>query len=445
MIPEIRGLPLVGHAAALVRDPVRCFHDAVRERGSLVRLRVPGGAITLVAHPDDLRHVLHDRARRYVRGSSVDLIRPMLGNGLPLSDGEFWLRQRRTMQPLFARGRIAEMVGTMTRVARRYLDALRPGEEVSTHYLMMRITRDVIVETMFSDSIAGDAEALDEALATIEGYVARYAMLPVAIPLWLPLPDQRRFRRAIEVLDRLVYRLLEGRRAADPAAAPRDLLDALLRARDPETGAAMSPREIRDEVVNIFFAGHETTANLMTWATLELTRRPEVEARVAAEVEAAIGAGEIHEEALRRLEYTHATLREVLRLHPPAWIFARQAAEDDELRGHPIRRGTTLLIFPYGTHRLPEFWPEPERFDPERFLRDPALGIGGVKSYAYLPFGAGPHVCIGNHFALTEALIIAAVLARRGRLRALRPEEARPRPAATLHVAGGLPARLEAR
>lgn len=445
-IPEVPGLPLVGHLPAVLRDITGCLLRAVQTHGPLVRLRVGGGAMTLVAHPEDLRHILQEKSRRYVRGRTVDLIRPMLGNGLPLSDGEFWLRQRRTMQPAFARPRIAAMVPAMTRVIRRHLDPLRDGDELRAHDLMMRITRDVIVETMFSDSL-DDIDALDDALGTIERYVARYAFLPLRVPLWLPTPDNRGFRRALETLDRAVYGLIDRRRAAPPPddAPARDLLDALLRARDPETGRGMSPTELRDEVMNIFYAGHETTANLLTWTALMLTRHPEVEDRLRAEVDAVLGGREAEVADVPRLGYTSAVLRETLRLYPAAWIFAREAAEDDRLRGHAVARGTRLLIVPYATHRLPAYWPDPERFDPERFLRDPSLGLGGARNFAYLPFGAGPHVCIGNHLALTEAALVLAGLHQRGRLRALRPELARPRAAATLHVAGALPARFEAR
>jgi cytochrome P450 len=148
---------------------------------------------------------------------------------------------------------------------------------------------------------------------------------------------------------------------------------------------------------------------------------------------------------LPRLEIASAVLRETLRLHPAAWIFAREAAEDDELRGHSVARGTALVLFPYATHRLPEFWPEPERFDPQRFLRDRTIGLGGTKNWAYLPFGAGPHVCIGNHLAMAEATVVLATLYQRGRLHALHPERARPRASAALQVRGGLPARFDVR
>ena len=207
----------------------------------------------------------------------------------------------------------------------------------------------------------------------------------------------------------------------------------------------MSEVEVRDEVMNIFYAGHETSANLLTWTVLELSRSPEIETRLRAEIDAVLGGRDPRAEDLPKLELASAVLRETLRLHPAAWMFAREAAEDDELRGRPVKRGTVVTIFPYATHRLAEFWPDPERFDPDRFFRDPTIGLGGTKHWAFIPFGAGPHQCIGNHLAMTEATIVLATLYQHGRLHALHPERARPRASATLHVADGLPARFDAR
>lgn len=446
-IPEARGLPVLGNIPAMVRDPLRCLCRAVEEHGPLVRVRLGGGGMLVVAHPEDLEHVLQTHNRRYVRGSTVDMIRPMLGNGLPLSDGEFWLRQRRTMQPLFSRSRIATLVARIGEVARRYLAELRDGAELSTHYLMMRITRDVIVDTMFSSSLGDDVRELDDALAVIERYVTRYGFLPFQVPAWVPTPDNVRFRRAIATIDRLLYGLMAQRRAVPAGEGRRelDLLDALLQARDPETGLGMSDVEIRDELMNIFYAGHETSANLLTWTVLELSRHPEWEERLRSEVDAVLDGRAPEPADLPRLEVASAVLRETLRLHPAAWLFARQAAEDDELRGYPIARGTTLTILPYATHRLPGFWPEPERFDPERFLGDRTIGLGGTKNWAFIPFGAGPHVCIGNQLAMSEATVVLATLQQRGRLHALQPERARPKASATLHVGDGLPSRFDAR
>ncbi len=441
--PVARGLPIVGHIGSMARDPVSLALRLAREHGPLVRIPLGPGAMTLVAHPDDMRHVLQENHKNYVRGRSVDLVRPMLGNGLPLSDPPLWLRQRRIMQPAFGRARIAAMASVMTDVAVRWAERLEDRQELDTHDLMMRITRDVIVETMFGSSLGDDVPALDHALEVIERYVARYAFVPFKVPLWLPTPDNRAFRAAIATLDRLVKRMTRARRAA---GEPRDdLLGALLSARDVETGETMPDAQLRDEIVNIFFAGHETTANALTWTTFLLSEHAEVRARMTAEIDNVLAGRAPGADDIARLPYTGAVLREALRLYPPAWMFARVAEADDSLRGHRIAAGDVLMIAPYVTHRLKEFWPDPDRFDPERFLRDPSLGIGGTKTFAYVPFGGGPHVCIGNHFAMSEALLVLAVLAQRVRLVVLRPDRVRPRASATLRVAGSLPVRVELR
>lgn len=444
-IPEVRGLPLVGVAPWLARDIIGYFVDQTDKHGTPLTLRLGGQRrLTLMAHPDELRHVLHTHAKHYVRGSTVDLVRPLLGNGLPLSDGPHWLRQRRTMQPVFTRARIAAMVPVMLRVAERYADQLKPDERLLTFPLMMRLTRDVIVETMFSGTLGDDTAAIDEALATFEAYIGRYSFFPVPVPLWLPTPDNIAFRRAVATLDRLVYGLIAKRRAAGPGEERDDLLGALLAARDPQTGEPMSDTELRDEVLNIFVAGHETTATLLTWTTSRLSLHPEVAARLREEHARVLDGRDPTADDLAKLEYTTAVLQETLRLHPPAFIFARVAERDDVVRGFTVPKGTVCLMSPYLTHRMSAFWPDPERFEPERFLRDRSLGITGGKAFTYLPFGAGPHICIGNHFAMTEAAVILVALLRRVALRVEHPDRVRPGMGALLRVAGGLPVQVVA-
>jgi cytochrome P450 len=258
--------------------------------------------------------------------------------------------------------------------------------------------------------------------------------------MWLPTPDNFAFKRAIATLDRLVVRLVSARRKG--GSQKGDLLDALLEARDAETGEGMSEREIRDELVAIFFAGHETTANALTWTTHLLSTHPEVFEQVREEADRVLGDRVPTAQDVVQLEYTAAVLREALRLYPPGWIFGRVAERDDVLRGHAIHRGDMLAICPLVTHRMPEYWPEPERFDPARFLGDKS---GGNRDYTYVPFGSGPHMCIGSHFAMMEAAVALAMIVRRGQLVVEQPEKVRMRSTITLQVAGGLPVRVELR
>lgn len=438
--PALTGLSVLTAVRRFSSDPIDFLRSAARAHGPIVRIPV-GRGLTLVAHPEAYRHILHDHAKRYVRGHAVDSIRPLLGNGLPLSDGALWLRQRRTMQPVFNRGHIASLVPQIARIAERHADRLRPGDRLDAHHAMMRLTRDVIVETMFSEQLGADVRTVDEALAEIERYTSFRNFLPAWFPLWVPTPGNIRFRRAVAALDAALDRIVAARRARDERKT--DLLDALLHARDPETGQVMPDRQLRDEVVNIFYAGHETTANALTWTLLLLTRHPEAEARLRDEARRVLADRPLTADDLPSLEYTSAVLRESLRLYSPAWIFARVAEEDDVIKGYSIPRGSVLLLAPCVTHHLPEYWPDPQRFDPERFLRDPSLGMGN-RSLTWLPFGAGPHVCIGNHLAMNEALIVLATLARRGlRLVVERPEAVRPKASSTLKVRDGLPVRVE--
>jgi cytochrome P450 len=389
-----------------------------------------------------VRHVLQDAHKKYVRGKAGDIVRPIFGNGLAISDPPFWLRQRRIMQPSFNRARIAEMAAAMNGVAVDHLGRLRDGETLDAHRLMVHLARDVILQTMFSEHLSPELVELDGALEEIDRYVKAIMLMPFKVPLSWPLPANVRVRRAVETFDRVIYGILARREQGGEARG--DLLDALVNARDEETGERMSKQELRDEVMHIFFAGHETSANGLTWATLALTQHPDAWEALRDEVDAVLGDRALEMEDVPKLVRTGMILRETLRLYPPAWILTREAAEDDVIRGYAIPRGTIIMLSPFAMHRDPSLWPAPRRFDPERFAADPTAQAAG-KSWAYLPFGGGPHLCIGNHFALLEMTIVLARLAQRGRLVALHPEKAHPRGATSLCVKGGLPVRFEAR
>jgi cytochrome P450 len=334
------------------------------------------------------------------------------------------------------------MAAAMNEVAGRHLARLRDGEALDAHHLMLYVARDVILQTMFSEHLSSELAELDEALTEIDRFVQVRMLVPFEVPMSWPLPGNVRVKKAIATFDRVLYGIIDRRERS--GARRGDLLDALMNARDEETGERMSKAELRDEVLHVFFAGHETSANALTWSTLALTQHPDAWAELRDEVDAVLGGREPGAEDVPKLVRTGMILREALRLYPPAWIFTREAAEDDAIRGYAIPRGTVIMISPLAMHRDPSLWPAPRRFDPDRFADDPTAAAAG-KSWAYLPFGGGPHLCIGNHFALMEVTIVLARLAQRGRIVALRPEEARPRGATALRVKGGLPSRFEAR
>ncbi|WP_437739750.1 cytochrome P450 [Sorangium sp. So ce1504] len=442
-IPVAPSIPLLGSLPWMAIDAAGFLERVAIEKGPIARIPFGAAGMVMLTHPDDARYVLHDAARKYLRGDkSRETVQPVFGNGLAISDPPFWLRQRRIMQPSFSRARIARMTAAMNAVAERHLARLTDGQELHAHDLLLGITRDVIVETMFSQQLPSDIATLDGALAEIDRYIKIRMLLPFRVPLSWPLPFNVRIREATAAFDRVVYGIIDRREQG--GERPGDLLDALLDARDEETGERMSRKELRDEVLHIFFAGHETTANALTWATVLFTLHPHEWERVRGEVDSVLGGRAPEAEDVPRLTRTAMVLRETLRLYPPAWMIVREAVEDDEIRGYAIPRGTSVLISPFAMHRHPSFWPEPRRFDPERFAGDPAT-TGAGKNWAYMPFGGGPHVCIGNHFGLTEMAIVLARLAQRGRLVALRPKEARPRGTTALGPSGRVPARFEAR
>lgn len=441
-IPVAPSVPLLGSLPWMALDGAGFLERVGAERGPIVRLPIGPSGMVMLSHPDDLRYVLQDAQKKYVRGRAGDLVRPIFGNGLAMSDPPFWLRQRRIMQPSFSRARIAGMAAAMNDVAGRHIARLRDGEQVDAQRLMLYVARDVILQTMFSEHSTSEMQELDDALAEIDRFIKTRMILPFKIPLSWPLPGNVRVRRATAIFDRILYGIIERRERSGEQHG--DLLDALMSARDEETGERMSKKELRDEVMHIFFAGHETSAHTLTFATLALTQHPKLWAEHRDEVDAVLGGRAPGPDDVPRLVRTGMILRETLRLYPPAWIFTREAAEDDVIRGHAIPKGTVIMLAPIAMHRDPSLWPAPRRFDPDRFADDPTAAAAG-KTWAYLPFGGGPHVCIGKHFALLEITIVLSRLTQRGRLVALRPDAAKPQGASSLSVRGGLPARFEAR
>jgi cytochrome P450 len=303
----------------------------------------------------------------------------------------------------------------------------------------MRVTRDIIVETMLSNQLGTETSTLDAAFAELNRWVARYSFVPFTVPMWLPTPDNIAFKRARATFDRLIVGLIETRQKG--GERHNDLLDALLEARD-EDGKPMPASELRDEVAGIYFAGHETSANTLTWAFAMLAKHPDVFARVREEADRVIGDREPTVEDVTKLEYIGCVVRETLRLYPAGWILGRTATRDANLRGYPIRKGEFLGISPLVAQRLAESWPDPDRFDPERFAGDKT---NGNRNFTYFPFGAGPHMCIGIHLALVEMQIVLAMFARRAKLVVENPENVRMTSKLTLQVAGGLPVRVEMR
>ena len=414
----------LGHLPEIIPGETR-FRKVLgwqREFGDVYQVMLGTRPEVVLLHPDHIQHVLATNARNYPKSDMVHKLRGFLGNGLVTSEGDFWLRQRRMMQPHFHLKAIAGLAATMGRVAGEVAEAWRPhaeaGAELEVTHEMMTLTLRVIGLTMLGADVEGRAARVGAAVEVLLRESAKKMLTSAAAPLWVPTPPNRRFLAARATVDQAVREIVAERRAAGPRPEGGDLLDMLIAAVDEETGQGMTDQQLRDEVVTIFLAGHETTALALTWTWYLLSKHPDVERKLHAELDAVLGGRAPTLADLPALPYAGMVLDEAMRLYPPVYYVGRQALADDVVGGFRIAKGTMVGINMFVTHRHPAFWENPEGFDPERFAPERAAGR---HKYAYLPFGGGPRVCIGSNFALMEAKIVLATLAQRYRL-ALRPE-----------------------
>jgi cytochrome P450 len=418
------------------RDPLGLLTGIARTYGGIAGFKLVIPAY-LVSDPALIKHVLQDRHQNYAKPTHIDRIKPLLGEGLLTSEGDFWRRQRRLAQPAFHRERIASFVATMASSTQDMLDAWRArgSEPFDASEEMMRLTLRIVGRTLMDMELTDDANrvgpALTVALNTVNDRFQRFVVLPR-----LPTPSNIRFRRALGVLDEIVLGIIAERRAK--GGGGDDLLAMLMDARD-EDGNAMNDRQLRDEVMTMVLAGHETTANALSWTWTLLADHPDVERRLHEEALGALGDGPPTVESVSRLPFTRAVADEAMRLYPPVWLFGRRPLEDDVIGGCRVRAGATVLVSPWVVHRSPEVWQDPERFDPERFLGEKP---SGVRRFAHIPFAAGPRQCIGNTFAQMEATIVLAMIARRYRLVRTTEGPIAPEPSVTLRPKGGVPVRL---
>jgi cytochrome P450 len=433
----------VGQLYQFRRDPLVFLARLAREYGDVARFKAGPQSIYLLNHPEHIRDVLVTNHSRFKKGRALQRAKRLLGEGLLTSEGEFWRRQRRLAQPAFHRQRIASYARVMVEYAEQAAARWRDGETIDAAGEMTRLTLAVVGKTLFDANVESDADEVGAALTEVMN-LFNYLMLPFAELLEkLPLPPQRRFLRARARLDAVIYRIIEERRREGRDRG--DLLSTLLHAVDEEGDrTGMTNEQLRDEVMTLFLAGHETTSNALTWAFYLLAQNPSAESRLHEELDAVLERGRPPTaDDYAALSYTEMVVAETMRLYPPAWAVGRLALEDHEVGGFAIPRGSLVLISQYVTHRDPRFFPEPERFDPERWTPEVKAAR---PQFSYFPFGGGPRRCIGEGFAWTEAVLILAALARRWRLRLIPGRTVEARARITLRPGkGGVPVRVEKR
>jgi cytochrome P450 len=405
-----RGHWLLGCMRELQRDPLELYARAWREHGDCVRIRAFAGVyVHLLVHPEGVEHVLHKNHKNYRKPDFFNgPVSLLTGNGILTAEGDHWLRQRRLMQPAFHRQHLANLVRPMVAAAEGFVrerEAAGPGQPLDILAEMMRLTLRIAGQALFSAEITGETD-IDRAYRAAFAHVARRMSSPPFIPDWLPTPRNRAFRRAKRLLDRVVLGLIEARRKDRTQA--RDLLSLLLAARDEETGAGMSDPQVKDEVLTLLTAGHDTMGAALSWAWYLLGSHPQVQHDLRDELRGKLQGRSPRLEDLADLPLTRAVFDETLRLYPPAWGQPRESIRADEIMGRPIPAKAIITLTQYLTHRHPDFWDEAETFKPERFLPGQA---GHRPKFAYFPFGGGPRGCIGNNFALMEGpLVLATIL-----------------------------------
>jgi cytochrome P450 len=436
-----KGSTIPGVLPQFLRNPLDLIERSAAEYGDIVTLRFFHRRAYFLNHPDYIRHVLVDNNQNYVKGRGSELTRPVIGEGLLTSEGEFHQRQRRLMQPAFHRRQIAALAKTMTAFAERHMAPWREGETRDLHAEMMRLTMSIVTQSLFWVDVANENSALAETLDELMKEFSFADATPLGqLLLRLPTPRVRRRAALLGRLDEAIYGFIRAGR--ERPEERDDLLSLLLTAQDSEgDGLGMSDRQVRDEVMTLFIAGHETTANAITWAFYLLAQHPDVEARLQAELSEVLGRRSPTVEDVPALKYTRMVLSEAMRLYPPAWIMSRLALAEDEIGGYRIPAQSPILISQWAMHRHPAYWNEPLCFNPERFNPDGPL-VKQRPRYAYFPFGGGPRLCIGEQFAWMEGILLVATLAQRFCFGLPPSARVEPQPLVTLRPKYGLPVML---
>ena len=446
IMTETRDIPgpprtwLFGNQREFSRDQLNTLDRWAAKYGDFVSARFGRREIVFVNHPDAIEQVLVELNRKFIKHYRLRQTRRTLGQGLLTSEGDFWREQRKLAQPAFHRERIKAYGQCMVDFTERMIADWRDGQIRDIHNDMMHLTLEIVAKTLFDAELGGQWAEASRAMETLmECFVARTGSL-ITPPDWMPTPVNLRVLRAIRRLESILAEIIKTRRTSGEDRG--DLLSMLLHAQDEESGRSMSDQQLRDEVMTLFMAGHETTANTLAWAWFLLARNPTAERALHAELDLVLGDRPPCPDDLPRLKYAGHVIAETLRLYPPGWMLGREAIEPVEVGGRPIAKGVTVFMPQWVVHRDPRWYDDPLTFRPERW------GEGlleRIPRYAYFPFGGGPRICIGNNFALMETVLVLAAIARKFRPRLVPGAIVRPLASMTLRPAKGVPVVIEAR
>jgi cytochrome P450 len=439
--PGPKGHFLLGNLAAVSRDWVAFYSHCANEYGDVVQVRYLHVPICLVMHPRDIEYVLVTNPGNFTKSADYRALARVLGNGLLTNEGKAWQHQRSLIQPAFRRENILSYAPVITSAACQLLGNWKDGESRNVHEDMMAVTLQIVAQCLFGAAVTGVAERVGKAMQVVTDRFLTDAGQALLLPFDLPdfLAPAR--RRAIKDLNKIIHDILRERRNSNQARG--DLLDTLLQVRDAE-GNPMSDAQLRDEVMTLFLAGHETTAIALSWTCLLIAKNPEIEAKLTEEIREVLGDREPAIEDIPRLRYTEMILKESMRLYPAVWGIGRRAIGDCEIGGYRVAAGTNVFILQFLTHRDPRFFPDPETFNPERWREDPVRS-GKIPRFAYFPFGGGPRVCVGAAFAMLEATLLLAMIQQRFHLELEPGYEVKPVATVTLRPKNGIRATVRRR
>lgn len=429
-IPGPRGNPVLGSIRDIQRDNIQAFMDAWREYGDIVHFRGPL-KINLLVHPDYVQRVLRDNYKNYPRPKFVaDKLKSIVGEGLVAAEGDVWQRARKMAQPAFDPEIVNSFDPAFVKNTARLLDewdgrAAR-GEVIDAKSEMMHLTLANLANTTFHADLGAEIPNIEPKVAFTLQHTHKRLTSPID-PQRLPLPSSKKFEATLASLNEIIYRLIRERRAATDDA--KDLVTTLIAQRDEATGGALTDEQLRDEIIGFFIAGHETVSSCMSWTWYLLSLNPECWRRMRDEVDQVLGGRDPTVEDISKLTYTQNVLLESMRMYPPIFVLMRYALEDDLMGEYHVPAGSNVVLCAYVTHRHPDFWDNPEGFDPDRFLPERAAGIHRM---AYFPFSGGPRKCIGNTMAMLQMPIILAMATQRFRLNLVPGQKVIPEPAISL-------------
>ncbi len=435
--PGPPGHVLLGNLLKVRQDRLKFLSDLTSQFGDVVRFRMGPKILHLINHPEYIKYVLEDNHKNYHKGIGLAQAKPLLGEGLLTSEGKIWENQRRLVQPAFHRQQIADFVTVINDATLSTLNGWKNhtdrGQSLDVAEEMMHLTLSILCRTLFSTDIAAQSKTIYEALRVVLEYAIHSMTSLFNLPESFPTPRNRNFRKALCQLDKFVYDLINERRYGNNKTD--DLLSILLLATDQETNNRMSEKQLRDQVLTILLAGHETTANLLAWIWYLLSRNSMVEHQLNMEVTEVLNGRTPTFHDLYQLKYTKMVIEESMRLYPPVWLIPRKAIGQDEIGGYYIPEGSEVLISPYTMHRHPNFWENPDEFDPKRFTSEQ---LADRPRYTYFPFGGGSRYCIGSSFAMMETQLVIAMIVQKYRLRLVSDYLVKPEPLLTLRPHHGI-------